>query len=135
MAKRPRIPKYSLHKAIGRARVILNGRHVFLGKYGSDESVERYKRLVAESVSSPAPGDPTAAVAPVCDQVTVAEVLAAYLRHAEGYYQKSGQPTAGLVTTEQGGTSVHGCPAKCTIQFFHRPRTRASVGGAPRGSG
>lgn len=38
MAKRPRIPKYSLHKPSGRARVILNGRHIFLGKYGSDES-------------------------------------------------------------------------------------------------
>ena len=76
MAKRPRIPKYSLHKSSGRARVILNGRHIFLGKYGSEESLERYNRLVAELASSAAGRTSTAAVAPPCDQVTVAEVLA-----------------------------------------------------------
>ncbi len=101
MAKKPRIPKYSLHKPSGRARVILNGRHIFLGKFGTDASIERYNRLVAELASSAAGRTSTAAVAPPCDQVTVAEVLAAYLRHAEGYYQNDGKPTSqlGLVKT------------------------------------
>ncbi len=132
--KSPRIPKYCLHKGTGQAYVRVQGARHYLGVHGSEASIERYNRFVAEMVATDR-ATPAPASLPVPHDVTVAEVLAAYLRHAEGYYQKSGQPTAGLVTTEQGGTSVHGCPAKCTIQFFHRPRTRASVGGAPRGSG
>ena len=118
MAKRPRIPKYSLHKASGRARVILNGRHIFLGKYGSEESLERYNRLVAELASSAAGRTSTAAVAPPCDQVTVAEVLAAYLRHAEGYYQKSGQPTDQLALVKLALRPVRELYARAPVSEF-----------------
>jgi len=95
MAKRPRIPKYSLHKASGRARVILNGRHIFLGKYGSDESMERYNRLVAELVTSPAAQALRTTAPPGC-AITITELCAAYLRHAEGWYVKDGKPTSKL---------------------------------------
>ena len=93
MAKRPRIPKYSLHKASGRARVILNGRHIFLGKYGSDESMERYNRLVAELITSPAAQALRTTAPPGC-AITITELCAAYLQHAQGYYvNKAGEPT------------------------------------------
>ena len=42
------VPSYRLHKPSGQARVIINGRHVYLGPYGSEESREKYARLVAE---------------------------------------------------------------------------------------
>jgi integrase len=91
MPRKPRIPKYSLHKSSGRARVIVDGQHIWLGKFGSDESVERYNRLVAELVASPA--KIAARSTPPLDGLTVAEVAAAFWAHAEGYYQKDGRAT------------------------------------------
>lgn len=53
------VPAYKLHKATGQARVIIDGRHRYLGPFGSPESFERYARLVAErkSVLAPSPGE------------------------------------------------------------------------------
>ena len=42
------VPSYRLHKPSGQARVIVNGKHHYLGRYGSPESQEAYARLVAE---------------------------------------------------------------------------------------
>ncbi len=91
MPRKPRIPKYSLHKPSGRARVIVDGRHVFLGKYGSAESIERYNRLVAELATAPAGKLQPASSA--LQPITVVEVLAAYRKHAEEYYRKGGKET------------------------------------------
>jgi hypothetical protein len=43
-----RIPTYRKHAGSGQARVTLDGRTHYLGKYGTPESRERYDRLVAE---------------------------------------------------------------------------------------
>ncbi len=37
-----RVPSYRLHKPSGQARVIINDEHIYLGRYGSDESREKY---------------------------------------------------------------------------------------------
>lgn len=95
MPKKPRIPKYCLHKPSGRARVIIDGQHIWLGTYGSDESVERYNRLIGELVVSPATKD-AKSVSACLDGITVVEIIAAYLKHAEVYYQKNGKPTGQL---------------------------------------
>ena len=46
MPRKP-VPSYRLHKASGQARTIINGRHIYLGKYGSPESRQRYALLFA----------------------------------------------------------------------------------------
>ena len=46
-----RTPSYRLHKTSGRAVVTIDGREIYLGKYGSAESRERYGRLIAENAS------------------------------------------------------------------------------------
>jgi hypothetical protein len=43
-----RIPSYRKHKATGQARVTLNGKTHYLGKYGSASSRLAYARLVPE---------------------------------------------------------------------------------------
>ena len=43
MTVRP--PKYQLHKATGQARVRFKGRDIYLGKYRSRKSEERYVSL------------------------------------------------------------------------------------------
>jgi integrase len=86
------VPKYRLHKGRGQALVQVGGRRVYLGKYGSARSKEKYRRLVAEaltrkdlpaSVRSNLPGG----------GLSVKSVILAYWRYAKGYYRKNGKLT------------------------------------------
>jgi integrase len=90
-ARTPRVPSYRLHKPSGQAVVTLDGRDIYLGRYGSRQSRAEYDRLVAEWLAQgrrrPAP-EPEAGPDP-----TVNEMLLAYLRHADAYYVKNGKPT------------------------------------------
>ena len=95
---RPRVPKLCLHKGTGQARVLLAGKHVYLGKYGTPEADAKYRRVVAEFLrtgevpeeaaakSAAAPPDPATR--------TVDEVILAYWKWAEAYYIKDGEPTS-----------------------------------------
>jgi len=48
-AKRsPRIPSYRFHKSTNRAVVTLDGRDIFLGRYNSPESRQKYDRMINE---------------------------------------------------------------------------------------
>ena len=87
----PTIPKYALHKATGQARVVLSGQSHYLGKYGSTESKERYQQLITSWLASgrSLPQEPEDA-----HDLTVNELLLAYLRFAQGYYVRNGQLTS-----------------------------------------
>lgn len=82
-----RPPKYRRHKAKNLAVVTLDGRDHYLGKYGTAASHEAYRRLTAEWMLAGGKRPPSR------HDATVAEVLAAYLRFARGYYIKNGEPT------------------------------------------
>jgi len=45
---RKSVPSYRLHKPSGQARTIIDGRHIYLGKFNSPESRRKYVRLLAE---------------------------------------------------------------------------------------
>ena len=93
--KRSHVPAYRLHKPSGQARVIIGGEHIYLGRFGSRESREKYSRLIAELAESSI--EPTSPDARGCIRdVTVNEFLLAYWRFAETYYSKGGQPTKEL---------------------------------------
>ena len=81
MPRKSSVPSYRLHKASGQARTIVNGRHVYLGKYGSPESRQQYARILAEA-ALPA-GVPTAEVTSDTPRLLVSELLVAYLKFAE----------------------------------------------------
>ncbi len=92
-------PSYLLHKKSGQARVRLNSgsryRDVYLGEYGSPESYEKYRRVVAEhlgdngqnqaSQDSVSPSNP--------NDWTVAELAVKYDDFASTHYVKNGEPT------------------------------------------
>jgi integrase len=85
-------PSYCLHKASGRAYCTLDGKPVYLGQYGTQESRQRYDRAIGEwlangrkSAPTPTPTNPT----------TVATVLAAFLRHAQEYHRNADGTAAG----------------------------------------
>lgn len=76
-------PSYRLHQATGQARMLVNGRTIYLGKFGSPESHEARRRILAEwySRGKQAPSTSTT--------MTVAEVLAAFMEHAKQFYRSS----------------------------------------------
>jgi len=84
-----RNPRYALHKATGQARTIIDGRHVYLGKYGTPASWERYQRMLAERGTSAAQTSRPTDRHPL----TVAELMAAYWEHVIRHYVKDGRPT------------------------------------------
>jgi hypothetical protein len=87
------IPALVHHKASGRARVRLNGRDTYCGPWGSPESEETYRRLIAEWLHGRTVETPTANSKM---SLSIAELILAYYRHAESYYVKNGEPTSEL---------------------------------------
>jgi len=83
-----RTPKYRHHKAKGLAVVTIGGRDIYLGKHGSAASKLEYRRLIAEYLQRDGVSPQNAQ-----DEITVSEVMAAYIAHAKRYYRKHGKPT------------------------------------------
>lgn len=87
-----RVPKYRFHKGSGQALVQIDGQRIYLGKYGSEESKEKYRRLVTERM--------TGGSAPATDpgaELTIAEVANAYWKHCQSYYVlRDGRPSGWL---------------------------------------
>lgn len=73
-----KIPAYRRHKASGQAVVTLGGKTFYLGPWKSAASKAEYRRITAEWLAG---GGIEAA-----PDLTVAELLAAFWRHAGGYY-------------------------------------------------
>ncbi len=90
-----RIPSYRLHKSSGQARVIIDGRHIYLGKYGTEQSREMYNRLIAEWLAAGAQAaTPTANNLESDDPLVVSELIVKFWKHAEQRYRKNGEPTS-----------------------------------------
>jgi integrase len=83
-------PKLCRHKSSNRAYVSLSGKIVYLGAFGSREAQDRYDVEVARWIADgrqaviTIPDDPAAGV-------TVSQVVAAFWKHATGYYGTSGE--------------------------------------------
>jgi len=85
-----RNPAYRKHKASGQAVVCIDGKENYLGPHGSRASRAQYDRLISEWLAN----DRRPLVAP--SELTVAELMVAYLKHAETYYRRPD----GTVTNE-----------------------------------
>ncbi|MBT6154327.1 MAG: site-specific integrase [Planctomycetaceae bacterium] len=96
MAGRPKkVPSYCRHKASGQAVVRINSSDHYLGIYGTPESHERYRRIIAEHFSN----GQTSRLAELAatsraSDLTVVELIAAYWEFAGSYYVKNGKPTS-----------------------------------------
>ncbi|MCY2953781.1 MAG: site-specific integrase [Planctomycetota bacterium] len=90
-------PKYRRHRASGQAIVTIDGRDFYLGPYGTRASRDEYDRFIGEWLASGRrlPGKGLA-------DVYVAEILAAFMRHATTYYRKpDGTPTSEIDSYRQ----------------------------------
>lgn len=93
-----RIPSYRLHKSTGQAVVTLSGHDHYLGPHGSPESHAAYQRVVAEWLSRNR--QPETERTP---DLTVSELLTAYMAFALVYYRKADPDSGELVETSQVG--------------------------------
>lgn len=82
-------PKYRRHKASGQAVVTIQGKDHYLGPHGTKASRLEYDRLIGEWLAA---GRPAVAVAPA-GEITISEVMLAFLKHAKTFYVKKGRPT------------------------------------------
>lgn len=82
-----RIPRYRHHKTTGRAIVRLDGRDVYIGRFGSPESRQRYARIIADlAAGRPVLPDDGPSVG-----ATVGMLVDAFQRHAETAYAASNE--------------------------------------------
>ncbi len=89
-----KLPSYRLHKVSGHAVVTIAGHDHYLGRHGSPESIDAYKRLISEwTAAGPAATAASTAVSKAGADFRICELLAAYYEHADRYYVKDGQPT------------------------------------------
>jgi integrase len=97
MPRRPTItPKYSLHKPSGQAKVKWKGRTIYLGKYDSPESHEKYDRFIVQIANGQEPGPARPATVRTVDStsvIRVGDITLRYLDHCVLYYRKNGKCT------------------------------------------
>ena len=94
-SSKPRIPKYRHYRPKNLGVVRLDGKDHYLGRYDSPESWEKYHALIADWLagrSSNAASNGAATKSPVRD-VTVNQILLAYMKYARTYYVRDGEPT------------------------------------------
>jgi integrase len=90
------VPALSHHKASGQGVVRLNGRDVYCGRFDTPECQANYHRTISEWLANgrclPGSTDENPSAGP--EDLTVNEMLLAYLQHADAYYVKNGKPTS-----------------------------------------
>jgi len=90
-----KVPKYRRHKK-NYARVVLNGREIHLGVYGSPESKVMYEREIAQwlQVGRKTPKPKRQKLTLEVGRVSIVEMAVHYLEFAIGYYRRpDGTPT------------------------------------------
>ena len=93
MPKNDHVPAYRRHKSSGQARVIINQEHIYLGKYGSAESREKYARLISELNANGSVAASSAIGGASCPQLLINALILAYWQFSNSYYVKDGKPT------------------------------------------
>lgn len=98
MSKEPKSPLLGCMPELPKACVLIGGRHNYLGRYGSAEAEEKYRRIVVEYLATSRVPSLASSARAKEQGITVNELILAYWRHAEIYYQKNGRPTSELAT-------------------------------------
>jgi integrase len=74
--------------------VILDGEHIYLGKFGTPESWEKYNQLIAGRLQrQTAPQFSPSPTVASQRSFTVNALILCYWKHAQAYYRKNGEPT------------------------------------------
>jgi len=79
---RKNLPGYLKHKPSGQAYCLINGKFIYLGKYGSKASRQQYEEVIAEYLANGKKLPPTRSQ----NEITCLEFAIAYLEYAKEYY-------------------------------------------------
>ena len=93
-----RLPKLRLHRPSGRGVVELNGKQIYLGRYGTDECQAAYDKLVGDWLANgkkPLQLVVMTTVEKPSQGLTIIELAEQYLDHAATYYVANGKLTSG----------------------------------------
>ncbi len=104
------IPKYRKHLSSGRAVVTLSGRDCYLGVYGSEESKQNYRRLIAEYLAS----DGLFLSKADKETLSISSLAEAYLRHAKKEFGGDRLSRKELLRTAFGDALL-GCRALTSV--------------------
>jgi integrase len=92
--RRRRVPKYRRYKPKNLGLVVINRKSHYLGEYDTEESWEKYHRLIADLLHPTAPASPipldVADGGPTINQL----VIDYWKRHVSTYYVKNGRATS-----------------------------------------
>lgn len=106
-------PTYRRLKEKGRpdrAFVELNGRRIYLGKYGTEESKRKFFRVLAEWTAN------GRQLTVGQTELTIVELIARFWRHAEQYYRRSdGSPTGTAENFVQLGLPTAARPGELVV--------------------
>ena len=83
-----RQPVYGLHKRSAQARTTFNGKRIYLGQHGSEESLQKFAGILARWEAAKGQG-----TNPVATKLTVSRLALLFLKHAETEYSKDGKTT------------------------------------------
>lgn len=86
------LPKYRLHKASGLGVVRLSGQDHYLGKHNSKKSKAEYDRLIAKWIGNNR-RPLLQSLSGATGGITIGELMVRYLKHADAYNRKDGEPT------------------------------------------
>src|SRR5947207_3369969 len=87
-SKSRRIPSLGVHAATGQARVVIEGRTLYLGRAGP-EANERYRQLLATWLATGKLPDAAATATATPKARTVGDLTARFLEVHVGYYRTS----------------------------------------------
>jgi hypothetical protein len=93
-SKSTRLPKYRHYKPKDLAVVRIDGKDHNLGKFGSEESQQKYRRLIAEMLAATATAQPPTPQPNGDGGPTLNELLVSYWNHVRSYYVEDGRPTS-----------------------------------------
>ncbi len=99
-----RAPKLRRHKARNLAYVVLEGRTIYLGKWGSTEAKTGYARKIGEWKA----GSKSLPHSEQVSDLTVVEVCVRFMRHAKTYYGETGSEVASFKFSTRELTALYG---------------------------
>jgi len=120
-----RIPKYRRHKGSGQALVQIDGRRIYLGKFDGPESREAYDRVISEWLAAAHCPDKSDG-AKIGVSLSISEPILLFLKWAQQYYVKDGEPTQEFDSLKDALKPVRAMCGKTPARSFG-PRTLKAV--------
>lgn len=118
MPRKEQPPSYRLHKAPNCPVVTIDGKNHYLGAYGSDETHEKYARLIAQWREMRHRPTGSRATDQQVSNLRINEVTLRYWQFTVAYYRKNGAPTRELSCIREALRPLRRLYGNCEANAF-----------------